>query len=84
MTNHAIGIILIACIALTSGCTSTEPKVIEIPVPMKCPKPKPIPLPHDYLADLTPESTPPDFVKACIATRDSYKATVEYCRKVYQ
>lgn len=66
---------------ILSACSSTEPKTVEIPVPMQCPKPKPIPPAHDYLADLTPLSTAPDFVKACIATRDSYKVTLNYCER---
>lgn len=56
---------------LLTGCTTN--KTIEVPVPIPCAKPKNLPVPHDYMADLNKNSpTPaPDFVRACLATRES-------------
>jgi hypothetical protein len=73
--------ILFACItmfiSMIYGCTTT--KTVEVPVPVPCTKPGNIPVPHDYMADLNKQSTPPDFVKACLATRESYKNAYNAC-----
>jgi hypothetical protein len=62
---------------LLTGCSTT--KTIEVPVPVPCTNPGNIPVPHDYMADLNKQSTPPDFVKACLATRESYKNAYNAC-----
>lgn len=69
-------IILLGSLLLTA-CTTT--KTIEVPVPVPCAKPKNIAVPHDYMADLNAQSQPPDFVKACLATRESYKNAYNSC-----
>lgn len=72
-----LAIFFLACIS--TGCASTQPKVVQVPVPMACPKPVIPSPPHDYMADLNQKSTPSDFVKACLATRESYKMGYENC-----
>lgn len=67
----------IVFLLLLTGCATT--KTIEIPVPVPCVKPKNIPVPHDYMADLNKHATPPDFVRACLATREDYKNAYEAC-----
>lgn len=81
-TNQTIAVIIVAIIIVTlaillNGCTTT--KTVEVPVPLPCTKPKNMPVPHDYMADLTLKSTPPEFVKACLATRESYKNAYNAC-----
>jgi hypothetical protein len=72
---------LIICFALLllCGCVSNQPKVVHVPVPISCPKPVMPDPPHDYMADLTPLSTAPEFVKACLGTRESYKIGYDNC-----
>lgn len=62
-------IMILLLVFALSGCTTT--KTIEVPVPVPCVKPKNIPVPHNYMADLNAQSSPPDFVKACLATTES-------------
>ena len=69
-------LIIIIGIFLT-GCTTT--KTIEVPVPIPCAKPKNMPVPHDYMADLNKDATPAEFVKGCLATRESYKNAYQAC-----
>jgi hypothetical protein len=64
-----IVIMIVALVLCLGGCTTT--KTIEVPVPIPCTKPKNIPVPHDYMADLNKQSQPADFIKACLATRES-------------
>ena len=59
--------ILLMSIVLLTGCATT--KIVKVPVPVPCAKPKLLPKPRDYMADLKPDATPPEFVKACLATR---------------
>lgn len=67
-------LIFIACLFL-AACTA---KTVEIPIPMECPKPN-IPIAHDYIADLNENSKPDQFVKACLATRQSYMNAYKAC-----
>lgn len=62
---------------LLAGCTTT--RTVEVPVPIPCAAPKSTPPPHDYLAALKPNAAPADFVRACLATRESYRGAYEAC-----
>lgn len=62
-------IITIAMLLLT-GCATTQPTVIKVPVAMPCPKPA-MPVYHDYMADLRRDAKAPAFVPACLKTRES-------------
>lgn len=71
--------VIIIALFLTA-CTTT--KTVEVPVPISCPKPTIPVAPHDYMADLNQQSTAPDFVRACLATRESYKIANDQCMSI--
>lgn len=77
-----MAMMVIALVLCLVGCTTT--KTIEVPVPVPCTKPKNIPVPHDYMADLNKQSQPSDFVKACLATRESCFNAYNACALYHQ
>jgi hypothetical protein len=77
MVYYKMKIKIIILSLFLAGCTIT--KTVEVPVPVPCTKPNNIPVPHDYMADLNKQSSPGDFVKACLATRESYQNAYNAC-----
>lgn len=66
---------LMLVVSILVGCASTT----YVPVP--CAKPAPLSPLNDYMSALNASSAPPEFVKACIATRLSaldYQARCEH------
>lgn len=75
---------VIVVMIIMTGCATTQPKIVKVPVPVSCPKPVMPTLPYDYMADLTAQSSPPNFVKACLATREAYKIGYDNCIKTLE
>lgn len=78
---YSISTILLSFVAsgLLTGCATT--KIVKVPVPVACPKPIIPAPPHNYMAALTMNSTAPDFVRACLATQESYSTAYEDCTR---
>lgn len=71
-------LIPLALILTLVACTGKT-----IYVPSQCPIAEPVPPPRDYLAELKPNATPPDFVRACLTTRvDAFRAYNECAVKL--
>lgn len=53
---------------LLSGCASTMPKTVNMPVPVQCPKPNIPEQPHYPIKDLKQGDQPATVMKAYVAT----------------
>ena len=69
---------LIVFLLLTS--CSTQPKIVRVPVAVDCPKPVMQPMPHLPVHDLHDNSTPPEVMKAWVATGMILNGSLQECR----
>lgn len=76
--------IAIRLLAILSAFTLTACATKTIYVPAACPKPNIPAPPRDYMGELKPTSTPPEFVKACLATRLSGFQAYDSCRHILE
>ena len=77
--HKSLAIIVLLTFMLFEGCTTTQTKIVEVPVPIPCAKPAALPKPHNYLAELKPTAGAKEFVPACLMTTESYKNAYDAC-----